>query len=263
MCNNCGKQGHQYHQCKTPIISYGIILFRPSSKGIQYLMIRRKDSFGYIDFIRGKYALNNLDHTYIMFDEMSVSEKENILKSDFETLWKNMWSFQDTNQMLQYKNEEIASSKKFYMLKNGLQIGYDGETINTQMLIENSKTNWIETEWEFPKGRKNHQESDVDCALREFEEETGILKSELKIVDNLAPFEETFVGSNHKSYKHKYFLAYTDSVFESLDNYQQTEVSKMEWKTLDECLECIRPYNLEKKRILTNLNKILTEYSLL
>jgi hypothetical protein len=26
-CNNCGKLGHQFNQCKLPIISYGIILF--------------------------------------------------------------------------------------------------------------------------------------------------------------------------------------------------------------------------------------------
>ena len=27
-CNNCGKQGHLYHQCNCPIISNGIIAFR-------------------------------------------------------------------------------------------------------------------------------------------------------------------------------------------------------------------------------------------
>ena len=27
VCNNCGKLGHQFSQCKLPIISYGIILF--------------------------------------------------------------------------------------------------------------------------------------------------------------------------------------------------------------------------------------------
>ena len=26
-CNNCGKQGHSFHQCKLPVTSYGIILF--------------------------------------------------------------------------------------------------------------------------------------------------------------------------------------------------------------------------------------------
>ena len=56
VCNNCGKPGHMFHQCKLPITSYGIIAFRPSDVGLQFLMIRRKDSFGYIDFMRGKYT---------------------------------------------------------------------------------------------------------------------------------------------------------------------------------------------------------------
>jgi hypothetical protein len=42
LCNNCGKQGHMFHQCKMPITSYGVIVFRTSDKGIEYLMIRRK-----------------------------------------------------------------------------------------------------------------------------------------------------------------------------------------------------------------------------
>ena len=70
VCNNCGKQGHIFHQCKLPITSYGIILFRSSQKGIQYLMIRRKDSFGYIDFIRGKYIQHNLEQLKNIFNEM-------------------------------------------------------------------------------------------------------------------------------------------------------------------------------------------------
>ena len=93
LCNNCCKQGHQFHQCKLPITSYGIILFRYSEHGIQYLMLRRKDSFGYIDFIRGKYVQNNLEHIQNIFNEMSVSEREKIRTNDFETLWKTMRRF--------------------------------------------------------------------------------------------------------------------------------------------------------------------------
>ena len=48
----------------------------------------------------------------------------------------------------------------------------------------------------------------------------------------------------------------------SLYNYQQTEVSKIEWKSLEECLESIRPYNLEKKQLIININKVLKEYRL-
>jgi 8-oxo-dGTP pyrophosphatase MutT (NUDIX family) len=272
LCNNCGKQGHQFHQCKLPITSYGVILFRSSDKGIQYLMIRRKNSFGFIDFMRGKYVQNNIEHLQTMVDEMSVLEKEQIKSHDFNTLWKTMWGINEEiddieqidniSKNVQYKGEEIASQKKFDILKMGIQIGENSESINLGNLIDNSETNWKETEWEFPKGRRNYQEKDLDCALREFEEETGFSKNDIKIVENVMPFEEIFLGSNHKSYKHKYFLAYTDIDTDELSKYQETEVSKLDWKTLEECLESIRPYNLEKKQVIRNINKVLEEYRL-
>ena len=47
-----------------------------------------------------------------------------------------------------------------------------------------------------------------------------------------------------------------------MENFQVTEVSKLEWKTINECLESIRPYNLEKKNLINNINKVLQEYRL-
>lgn len=258
ICNNCGKQGHQFHQCKLPITSYGIILFRSSNKGIQYLMIRRKDSFGYIDFIRGKYVLNNIEQLKNIFNEMSILERDKINTFEFETLWKMMWG--NTNIGNQYKGEELASQKKFDTLKNGILL--NGELVTLKQLLNESTTKWKETEWEFPKGRRNYQEKDLDCAIREFEEETGLSKKDLNIIENIIPFEEVFIGSNYKSYKHKYYLAYTENNCDILQNFQQTEVSKIEWKTLDECLISIRPYNLEKKQLIININQLLLTYRL-
>jgi hypothetical protein len=57
-------------------------------------------------------------------------------------------------------------------------------------------------------------------------------------------------------------LAYTNENCDFLNNFQPTEVSKLEWKTIDECLETIRPYNLEKKKLIININKVLQEYRL-
>jgi 8-oxo-dGTP pyrophosphatase MutT (NUDIX family) len=261
MCNNCGKHGHAFHQCKLPITSYGIILFRSSDRGIEYLMIRRKDSYGYIDLIRGKYSSYNIEQIQKSVDEMSINEKERLKTESFSNLWKLMWG---DNNLNQYKGEELASSKKFEIIMNGIQSNNqnDFEKITLLDIINNSKTEWIETEWEFPKGRRNFQEKDMECALREFEEETGYSSKNIKIVENLLPFEEIFIGSNHKSYKHKYFLAYMNDNIDILQNFQKTEVSKIEWKTIDECLESIRPYNLEKKKLITNINKLLQEYRL-
>ena len=257
ICNNCGKLGHSFHQCKLPITSYGVIVFRPSEKGIQYLMIRRKDSFGYIDFIRGKYSPYNIYQIQNIVNEMSVIEKERILKEPFTTLWNDMWG-ETTNS--QYKNEEQTSCKKIDIIRGGITI--NDEINNLEDVVNKSTTQWKETEWEFPKGRRNFKEKDLDCALREFEEETGISHTKIKIVENVLPFEEIFIGTNHKSYKHKYFLAYMNEAEEYLDNFQVTEVSKLEWKTLDECLESIRPYNLEKRELIKNINKVLEEYRL-
>lgn len=248
-----------FHQCKLPITSYGIVAFRSSIEGLQFLMIRRKDSFGYIDFIRGKYSPYNVCQVRTMIDEMSLDEKQRIITTPFETLWTQMWGTAHNNQ---YTSEEIASKKKFDQLKEGVFM--DGCWYTLQDIVQGSKTTWTETEWEFPKGRRNPKEKDLECALREFEEETGIDKHTLQVVENVLPFVEIFIGSNHKPYKHKYFIASMEHQLDlvNLTNFQITEVSKMEWKTVDKCLESIRPYNLEKKEVIENINKVLQEYRL-
>lgn len=262
ICNNCGKQGHMFYQCKLPITSYGIMLFRNTNKKLEFLMIRRKDSFGYIDFIRGKYSINNLFHLNTIIDEMTIHEKNRILNLPFHSLWYEMWG-SSTN--IHYKNEEYSSKKKFETIKEGVIA--NNKLVTLKDIVEMSKTQWKETEWEFPKGRRNQKEKDLECALREFEEETGILKTNIKIINNILPFEEMFIGSNHKSYKHKYFLAFMENTIDNdsvlkLNNFQKSEVSKMEWKNVENCLESIRPYNLEKKQLIQNINKVLEEYRL-
>jgi len=257
-CNNCGKQGHLFHQCKLPITSYGMIVCRSSERGIEFLMIRRKDSFGYIDFMRGKYSPYNLEQLQNSINEMSITEKQRILNEEFDSLWKQLWGWSTNSQ---YRNEEMSSSKKFQLITNGVAVS-GSDKVNLKDLVESSTTSWEETEWEFPKGRRNNQEKDLDCALREFQEETGYSCTDVAIIENVLPFEEIYLGSNHKSYKHKYFLGYMNKNVDNLQNFQKSEVSKIEWKTVEECLDAIRPYNFEKKKIITNVYKMLQGYRL-
>ena len=260
-CNNCGKQGHMFHQCKMPITSYGIIAFRLRGDTPEYLMIRRKDSFGFIDFIRGKYSPYHKDQMMSIIDQMSLEEKQKILTESFSDLWQQMWGTTFKNQ---YRSEENAAQKKFDQIRNGVFINKENMSVCLKDLVSLSETQWLETEWEFPKGRRNFQEKDLDCALREFEEETGISQDLLKVVENLLPFEETFIGTNFKSYKHKYFLAFLKDDSEiNLENFQQTEVSKIEWKTLNDCLQVIRPYNQEKRNLIFNINFVLQKYKVI
>ena len=43
--------------------SYGIILFHYNAniKEIKYLLVRRKDSIEYVNFVRGRYLISNVE----------------------------------------------------------------------------------------------------------------------------------------------------------------------------------------------------------
>lgn len=258
-CNNCGKQGHLFNHCKIPITSIGIICFNKEQNINKYLMICRKDSLGYIEFLRGKYPLYNKDYIQTLVNEMTINEKNKILSSSFDELWSELWG---DYVGLQYRNEEKHSRDKFNQIKRGINI-YDEGTYDLEIIVKESKTKWETPEWGFPKGRRNYQESDITCAYREFIEETGYQKNDIDMVTNMQPFEELFVGSNFKSYKHKYYLAMFKVDKYINDDFQKTEVSDMRWFTLDECLKKIRPYNLEKCEIISQIDKLLNEYRLI
>lgn len=91
-CNNCGKSGHLYHHCKLPITSNGIIAFRKNNDNIiEYLLIRRKDTLGHIDFMRGKYSVMNRQYIINMLNQMTIDEKSRLITDNFETLWNTVW----------------------------------------------------------------------------------------------------------------------------------------------------------------------------
>jgi len=288
-CNNCGKHGHLFSNCMVPITSLGIIACRKkalssgayiksiercdiidatvsaTSCGIntgekckknefEYLMIQRVDSFGYIEFMRGKYSVHNYQYLKNIIDEMTVQEKQNLLKRDFDELWVSLWG---EYSGLQYRGEKQISKNKYLQLMSGIECG--GIKCNLESLIASSTTRWETAEWGFPKGRRNHQEKDLDCAFREFTEETGYSKDCLKHVYNVLPYEEIFIGSNMKCYKNKYYICYMNSDLESTQTsgYQKSEVKNMKWLTYHECMNIIRPYNVEKKDMLTSINNTL------
>ena len=258
-CNNCGKNGHQSYQCKIPITSFGVVAFRinPENAKYEFLMIRRKDTLGYIDFMRGKYTLHNSYYIMNMMKQMTTDEKTRLQTGNFTELWRDLWG--DETISNQYKSEENISREKYNALKQGIIIKSESYTLDTLLADSTKYQQWSEPEWGFPKGRRNMQEKDYESAIREFSEETGYNPSILKNIHNIIPFEENFSGSNYKSYKHKYYLmniSYLDSLHPTI--FENTEVSDIGWKSIEECISCIRPYNLEKIQMISKIHSCLT-----
>ena len=76
---------------------------------IKFLMIRRKHSLSYIEFIRGKYDVNNMDSIISLFKKMSPEEIDTISKNDFEYLWFDLWKKTSKSKLFQ---KEFKQSKE-------------------------------------------------------------------------------------------------------------------------------------------------------
>ena len=243
-CGNCGKNGHIYKDCKEPITSLGIIGYRYFENKIKYILIQRKHSYGYVDFIRGKYNLDNINYINQLFQEMSQKEIKNIFSKDFNTLWNEIWG----NSKI-YNDEFKQSLEKFE------------DIIDIKDEI-NTKSKWDSPEWGFPKGRRNINESNKNCAIREFCEETNLKKDDINIISNIYPISEIFIGSNNVRYKHIYYVAdvYTDDIkIDNNNDNQINEIGKIGWFNVDEARELFRNYNFEKINILEKLDEQLNE----
>ena len=267
-CNNCGNFGHLYKDCRHPILSYGIILYnkeKTEREEIIYriIMVERKDSLSYIEFLRGKYKTPlNYEYIQLLISRMTKEETKKLLSFDFDTLWEKLWIHTETiNQII--KKEYQKSKIIFNQLKGGIKkedVEYSLETI-----IQKSSQNYSMNEWEIPKGRRKGVENNKKCAIREFEEETNVKEDQYQLVTNVIPLIEEYRGINNVRYKHVYYLGEIDQLVNvevNMDNINQyTEIKSIQWLTKEECFEKIRDYDVTKKEIIDTIFNFLFKTS--
>lgn len=267
-CNNCGNLGHIYKHCRHPILSYGIILYDDSeSENIKIVMIERKDSIPYIEFLRGKYKSHtNVDYIRLLISRFSIQEKKRILLYDFDELWKQLWIHTETINP-RVKREYTISKKNFELIKKGYE--YKGETYSLQSLIDETTDVYNTNEWELPKGRRNMRENNRECAIREFQEETNISPENYNLINNIVPLIEEYTGINHVRYKHVYYIGKIHQSCKlniNMSNKEQyTEVKSISWLNQEECNSSIRDYDNHKKKVVNEFfdfiqmnNKLIT-----
>ena len=249
-CRNCGINGHLYKDCIHPVMSFGIICYKIENSEIKYLMVQRKDSLAFMEFVRGKYDNSNISYITQLIAQMTINEKKLLSNNDFDTIWNYAWC--QTNMNIKHTSEYIESKKKYNNLfQNNVLNNILKELVN----INN------EQEWGFPKGRRKLKESNIDCAIREFCEETRILKTDIDIKNELNNFEEIFYGSNNILYKHLYYIAKTNKkvklIIDSNCIEQVREIRSLEWNTFKEVLNKIKKKNIERIEIFKLIDKLI------
>jgi 8-oxo-dGTP pyrophosphatase MutT (NUDIX family) len=295
-CNNCGKNNHEYKDCHDPITSYGIILvdfkdnikeykkyfnnqneinlnninngikinshsdieiFSQISESIVFLMIQRKHTLGYIEFIRGRYKIDNIDGIIHLFQQMTQNEINLISNNTFDNLWNYLWGNKTRNNSFQIEYEK--AKEKFNILKNEEDIGINFYTKNVTPI-------WKECEWGFPKGRRSKQETNLICAKREFEEETDYNSSDYKILDYILPLVEDFVGTNGVKYRHVYYIGINNktniqNIKININNqHQKNEIGNISFVSYNDSIKLIRPYHVAKKNVLTIVYNYVIEH---
>lgn len=325
-CVSCSKEGHIYHECKGPFTSFGVVAIRKDdgfiSKGpvrhvvkkkcqmhqqtspddilqpesqynILYLMIQRKDTMGYIDFVRGKYPsvdpalkdccikcgtgkTDSQHPQHICPDCMTVmcnmcSPDSDLRSANPGVICKNCMLRQYLLEMTCEERERLATWTfediwNYLWLNKGSRCYKEWpeakklfDALDIKALLESTVCSWTDAEYGFPKGRLNLREEPFDCAIREFCEETGYTREEFTILSN-EPFEENFVGTNGVAYRHVYYIGEINHGIGiprvDSENIQQAgEVKNAAFFTFEQCMHIIRPYDVAKKQLLQRIHE--------
>lgn len=264
-CRNCGATGHIHRYCSEPIMSFGIICFRKNmeQQRLEYLMIQRRDSLSFMEFIRGKYELENIEYIKHLMNFMTVNERRLLMTTLFDDLWNQVW-YQAF--MPKLTPEYFEAKEKFHKLKQGFEIKKSNNqrmVVSLSHLLASTETKYHEPEWGFPKGRRRLKEKDVDCAVREFCEETGFVKEDVELQEDFTPYEEIFFGTNHIKYRHVYYISEITKnkdkkiTIDPNNPHQAREVRKVEWFSGEEVLQNIREHNVERRELFQEVSQKL------
>jgi 8-oxo-dGTP pyrophosphatase MutT (NUDIX family) len=267
-CSNCEGNGHLFKDCKKPIQSFGILAWtlKPNtlketslqsplqSTTLSVCLIQRRHTISFEAFVRGKY---DVDELQMHSERMTISEKKAILETDWDTLYDGVMN---TKHALTNNTAELKQKQNVFTLRERDRAKLLYNSVDLKKLFGSDQSGVVNPTWEFPKGRKFSKETEEACALREFQEETGIPIKDVTIVSDPVTkqpiwFEEVFCGINKRMYHNRYMLAFVNpessGPFVDPNNASQlSEVQDARFFTYQDAMSIIHPFHPEKRMCL-------------
>ena len=262
-CTNCSEIGHTHKKCPSPILSYGIISAkREEGEDIKFLLIQRKNSIGFVDFIKFKYNPNNIIFLGKLFTDMVPYEKNDLLMYSFEDLYKK--SFAIHYRCINHKDFE-NSKQQFLKIKHGYVV--DGKIISIESLICDNPSYRNELEWGFPKGkRRRGTEEDLQCAIREFDEETNYKSCDYTMINfPKKSLWELYKGTNDFYYMYVYYAAFLKKAkpayIDPKNICQIGEIGNITWVTYEQAKNKLDDHHPERIKLLSIYRDFITTHS--
>lgn len=182
----------------TVIQSYGIVLFSYNEEldCITVMLIRKRCSYGFLDFIHMRYKSVDTQHLKSLFDEMTVDEKFDIISLDFDNLINKRMLINFGTHYNIYEEATEININNILANKNKYNKLYNNKSGKHKLksLIRDSSN--IQPIWEPPRGRRSNKETEIEAAMRETYEETMIKPEKYEIMLSAPTFKMTQYSKN-------------------------------------------------------------------
>ena len=173
--------------------SMGVILCRrrdPANGKLEVLLVRKRCTYAFADFVLGRYDTSESGVSELL-DQMTHEELLDVVSLNFEQMWYRLWLSRGSRDAFPRRQAKFLATF--------------GDGVRLRELAARSRGRGALL-GEVPKGRRDSpREAGVACAVRELQEETGIEKSEYRLL----PDARRVVGyvSNGTRYVGIYYIA--------------------------------------------------------
>lgn len=235
------------------IKSYGIVLFTivenmDGTKKPLYLLYQRRDTYGYMDFMRGYWNEYNIRNILSLMTRVELTRLKTYC---FDDLWNDLWT---TPNCRIFREGYSKSKRKFESIQERLPD-----------IIDEIEPTVTRNSWGFPKGKKNfEQEPEITAAIREFREETRFVNEKIDLIGPDVWFSEHYTGTDGKRYYTKYFVARCDKPYKvrymslphsNIRNFSVSEeAERVNWFTFERTIDYLSD-SAVRQDILSEIHK--------
>lgn len=220
----------------------------------QAVMIKGRLTYAFNEFVHTKYPTKGNykrnEAVANLAKHMTIEERLVINTLDFNQIWQyyrggsiaGNSATTDYSQVFAMNRTADNSHATTYAFRRSRFVETwlsNKQSADTLRLIMETAKGVGDSRWEFPKGKRaSKDESDIDCAIREFTEETGIPPQCYRVIPNFCRIDiYTHMGSE---YIISYFMAILEEPIEDPSNGitlyskdQISEVADVQWMGME------------------------------
>lgn len=155
--------------------SYGVLLFTGEKEDKKYLLVQNRDSEAFIYFFLA-WNMDRWSNPYMIkvVKGFSRDELNRLLYYPFEILYTDLYVNHVKGTFQKQMKRAMHNYNYFHSRKDWVRLCYDIQPTS-------------EIKWGFSKGRIETSEHPHTCALRELNEEVGIMENDVRMCSHINP----------------------------------------------------------------------------